>query len=155
MIEKTKPRQKYGYNYSELIDAAKAEPGEWFRDDSPDVPKITAHDIRHGSPRAFAPAGSFDAVVRKDGLYVRFLGVPVYPWMWLLGDPREFRTLERTTDPDLYPDENVKWSIDIATRLAAPEMTLSKLVEEILAAKPEKKADARKAKKSKGGESDE
>lgn len=123
-IENRSPRNN-SYDWSEIAILAESSPGEWFVETSPDRPRTTARDIRRGTPKVFLPAGSFDALQRKDGLYIRYLGVPLYPWKPWLGDPRSFDTLERTLKPHQFPDPE-GWDADVATALV--DMTLREYV---------------------------
>ena len=147
MADKRAPKRAYNYDYSEVIILAKGDPGEWYVEDDPARSKITAHDIRRGMPLAFGPAGSFDALQRKDGLYLRYLGAPVYPWCPELGDPRTFDQLERTFDEDraIHP---AQWRPNVAARLAAG-LTLAEVHAQMKAEVADRdRAEQKKAKKA-------
>lgn len=113
-IAKRTPRNAERYDWTELKIIAMSDPGSWFVEDDPSRPKTTAHDIRRGSPKVFEPAGTFDALNRSDGLYIRYLGTPLYPWRPSEGDPRTFDDLERTTDLDYVQPP---FRLEIAERL--------------------------------------
>lgn len=88
------------YDWRPLRRICMENPGQWFKEDDPDRPKTTGHQIRDGSPAIFQ-AGAFDAAYRKEGTFVRYLGVPLEPWYgW---DPDTFERMERTLDPELFP----------------------------------------------------
>lgn len=102
-ITKETPPNSRRYDWSLLVEAAVQNPCEWICEKDWH-PSTTAYSIRRGMPLAFDPSGSFDALVRKDGLYVRYLGVPIVPWIYY-DDERSFQDLKRTIDPDLFPDD--------------------------------------------------
>lgn len=137
-IAKRTPRNAERYDWTEIKILAMSEPGSWFVEEDPSRPKTTAHDIRRGSPKLFEPAGSFDALSRSDGLYLRYLGVPLYPWRPGEGDPRTFDELERTTDPDYVQPP---FRLEIAERLVG--RTLADVLAE-LRAKVDKKGAKKK-----------
>lgn len=112
-LSKSKPPTKPRYDWAPIVEAAIQNPGEWIREDDPLRPSTNAHQIRRGSPLIFEPNGAFDAVNRKDGLYVRYLGVPIKPWTYY-DDERDFATIERTFDPDRFPDDTPQSFIDRA-----------------------------------------
>lgn len=99
-LKKSKPKHtRPRYDWRPIAAALRADPGEWYKLDDTH-PNVTAWGIRHGQPRAFEPAGAFDAVVNAKGTWLCFLGEPVVPWDYagLLGDgrdPRAFDELER------------------------------------------------------------
>lgn len=50
----------------------RANPNVWHVIE--DAPKTSTTDIRRGSPRAFLPAGSFDAVHSGGELFIKYVG---------------------------------------------------------------------------------
>lgn len=102
------------YDWTPLAIAAVSDPGQWYCEDDPDRPKTNSHQIRRGTPAVFDPPGAFDAISRKSGTYVRYLGVPLRPWIsWEEGE--DFETLERTLDPELFPAETSARFVAFAT----------------------------------------
>ena len=102
-LKKNSPRRRPPYDWRTVVAVLRADPGEWYKLDDPH-PGITSWGIRHGQPHAFAPAGSFDAVVNTHGAWLCFLGEPVEPWDYYgsLGqgpDPRRFEDLIRHDTP--------------------------------------------------------
>lgn len=116
-IIKRKPASRTTYDWSLLAEACIQEPFVWMCETG-ERPKTTPHSIRRGSPVEFDPPGSFEAIVQKDGLYVRYVGAPLeywYPWQ-----ERNLRTVARTLDPERFPDE-VPANIRDRAELLTPE----------------------------------
>lgn len=101
-----------GYDWTLIAEAAVQNPGEWICEDG-ERPSTTAHSIRRGTPSIFDPPGAFDAVTRKDGLYVRYLGVPLRAWIYY-DDARDFLSIERTIDPERFPEGTPDRFVDFA-----------------------------------------
>lgn len=99
------------YDWTLLAEMAVQNPGEWFCEDDPDRPSTNSHQIRRGTPGIFSPAGAFDAVSRKEGLYIRYLGVPVEPWVYW-DDNRKFDEIARTVDPARFPESTPEPTVD-------------------------------------------
>lgn len=104
-LKKSKPKHARPlHDWRPIADELRADPGEWYKLDEPH-PGITAWGIRHGQPRAFEPAGSFDAVVNAKGAWLCYLGEPIEPWDYngtRTGriDTRRFDELTRSLDDD-------------------------------------------------------
>lgn len=77
-----------------VVATLRADPGQWYRVED-EIGKPSTSLIRRGMPRAFEPAGSFDARRRDGRLELVFLGEPVKPWEPHLGDDRPFDEVER------------------------------------------------------------
>lgn len=123
-ITQKAPATRESYDWNLLAEAAISAAGKWVCEDGP-RPKTTAHSIRRGTPRAFDPPGSFEAIDRKDGLYVRYIGVPITPWnQWEEGH-RPLADEERTFDPAFFPPETATATVDRALRLT-PEKVIKK-----------------------------
>lgn len=117
-----RPLGRARYDWYPFREACMQQPGQWIKEDDPDRPKTTGHQIRNGSPALFL-AGAFDAVYRKDGTYVCYLGVPVEPWQpWA---ETRFEDLERTYDPDRFPEETPTEFVD-AAEANTPEKTIKR-----------------------------
>jgi hypothetical protein len=75
-------RGAYIRNYGRFITELKHKPGEWARvDNQPERGSMAtnAYAIKQGRIKSFGPAGTFDAVSRKEedgthSLYVKYLG---------------------------------------------------------------------------------
>lgn len=102
------------YDWHLFRDMCLQNPGEWICEDDPDRPTTTPYQIRRGQPVAFDPPGAFDAMYRKnEGTFVRYVGVPVEPWAYYEG--AKFDDLERTFDPDRFPESTPADFVALAT----------------------------------------
>lgn len=92
------PAPRQSHDWASVAAELRANPGEWYKLDDPH-PKVSTHFVRRGQPQAFAPPGSFDAVIgpRKSnpGTWLRYLGEPLEPWLYFQGDGRSFDELDR------------------------------------------------------------
>lgn len=113
LTKKTLPT-KSRYDWTLLAEAAVQNPGEWICEDDEDRPATNGHQIRRGTPAAFDPPGAFDAVRRADGTYVRYLGVPIRPWVFW-EDDRDFASIERTIDPERFPEGTPARFVELAS----------------------------------------
>jgi hypothetical protein len=68
------PPGKDRRNWHAIADALRANPKTWARVESANDARH-AHYINSAKSKAFEPAGSFQAMLRKGHVYARFVGV--------------------------------------------------------------------------------
>lgn len=92
------PTSRSQHDWRPIAEALRADRGTWYKLDD-GLPKLNTWWVRRGVPKAFAPPGSFDAVINAKGAWLVYLGEPVEPWDCYGGngqlDARAFGELER------------------------------------------------------------